>query len=470
MLVALLPYEILIIYIYPDDSYYFFEIAKNLSREGILSFDRIHITNGFQPLWLILLVPVFLFNIPNLLALRIIILYQGILTGISLLFVYKTLLHLFNKNSAKFGTLILAFLPISFFAYLGGCEASLNLLGLSYLLYYIITNDLSKLSYKNTIILGLVMGLSLFTRLDNVIIISSIIAWLIFSGIVRFKKENIKKIIVFILIFPVIPGIYLLWNYLLFGNFMPISGILLKSSTTYAVLYVLVIVFVCFIINIILRLTIKRYTNKNWEEISQGTKFLIIIFLLPLFHFLYYQFIGGRFVHWYLAIELLSLTIGSAFIFHSLPRISNLKIENTNVSFIALSLILIFTIVPFFGGFLFDVKLYQLSPRYYEATQWVNENLPKNSTLASANAGFLGYFIEQPLIESWGLVNSFEFIEKYNGNRTKFIIEGDYDYYIDQTQYIPLNNTEMQAQNLTFIIEFYDVWAPYRTLEIWKKN
>lgn len=43
----------------PDDSAYYFKIAENASAGDGLTFDGINRTNGFQPLWLYMLVPVY---------------------------------------------------------------------------------------------------------------------------------------------------------------------------------------------------------------------------------------------------------------------------------------------------------------------------------------------------------------------------------------------------------------------------
>src|SRR4029450_1725379 len=42
-----------------DDGYYYFQIARNAARGAGLTFDGIHATNGFRPLWLLLQVPLF---------------------------------------------------------------------------------------------------------------------------------------------------------------------------------------------------------------------------------------------------------------------------------------------------------------------------------------------------------------------------------------------------------------------------
>src|SRR5262245_13750371 len=42
-----------------DDGFYYFKIAQNLARGAGSSFDGINPTNGYHPLWLLCLVPVF---------------------------------------------------------------------------------------------------------------------------------------------------------------------------------------------------------------------------------------------------------------------------------------------------------------------------------------------------------------------------------------------------------------------------
>jgi hypothetical protein len=42
-----------------DDGYYYFQIARNLARGAGFTFDGIHATNGFHPLWLLLQAPLF---------------------------------------------------------------------------------------------------------------------------------------------------------------------------------------------------------------------------------------------------------------------------------------------------------------------------------------------------------------------------------------------------------------------------
>lgn len=45
--------------LFTDDAFYYFQIARNVAHGSGATFDGLHATNGFHPLWLVLLVPVF---------------------------------------------------------------------------------------------------------------------------------------------------------------------------------------------------------------------------------------------------------------------------------------------------------------------------------------------------------------------------------------------------------------------------
>ena len=59
-----------------DDSFYYFEIARNFARGFGLTFDRINLTNGFHPLWLGICIPVYWFGFDGLTAVRLLLSIQ----------------------------------------------------------------------------------------------------------------------------------------------------------------------------------------------------------------------------------------------------------------------------------------------------------------------------------------------------------------------------------------------------------
>lgn len=42
----------------------------------------------------------------------------------------------------------------------------------------------------------------------------------------------------------------------------------------------------------------------------------------------------------------------------------------------------------------------------YEASLWINKNLPENSVIGAFNAGVTGYFVDYPVVNLDGLVNN----------------------------------------------------------------
>ena len=42
-----------------DDAYYYFKIASNITQGFGITFDTINPTNGFHPLWMLVLLPLF---------------------------------------------------------------------------------------------------------------------------------------------------------------------------------------------------------------------------------------------------------------------------------------------------------------------------------------------------------------------------------------------------------------------------
>src|SRR5574340_95737 len=49
-----------------DDAYYYYKVAQNISEGRGSTFDGIHPTNGYHPLWLAICIPIFALAQPSL--------------------------------------------------------------------------------------------------------------------------------------------------------------------------------------------------------------------------------------------------------------------------------------------------------------------------------------------------------------------------------------------------------------------
>src|SRR5512135_1533296 len=73
-----------------DDAYYYFKVAQNISEGHGSTFDGIHPTNGYHPLWMLVCVPIFaLARFDLILPLRVLVLVTGILQISTAILLYR---------------------------------------------------------------------------------------------------------------------------------------------------------------------------------------------------------------------------------------------------------------------------------------------------------------------------------------------------------------------------------------------
>src|SRR5512140_1999365 len=73
-----------------DDAYYYFKVAQNISEGHGSTFDGIHPTNGYHPLWLLVCVPIFaLARFDVILPLRVLVVVIGLLQALTAILLYR---------------------------------------------------------------------------------------------------------------------------------------------------------------------------------------------------------------------------------------------------------------------------------------------------------------------------------------------------------------------------------------------
>lgn len=89
-----------------DDGYYYLQIARNLAHGMGSTFDGVNPTNGYQPLWQIMLVPIFWIVRSNLDALRVGIAIQGIAFTCTLIVIFHSARLRYGRAASLFGALL----------------------------------------------------------------------------------------------------------------------------------------------------------------------------------------------------------------------------------------------------------------------------------------------------------------------------------------------------------------------------
>jgi len=232
--------EVVLTWFNTDDAFYYFKTAQNIVEGNGVTFDGIARTNGFHPLWMIILLPIFTLARFNLiLPLRLVIILQLLLGLGSVLILYRLGRTLCSRWIAFMMALIWAFTPVIYeVVFKGGTEAGINAFFILLLLwqFYQVSDQLrrGKIDFGRILTLGIFATLALLSRLDNVFLVFILGGWLL----IRFwhppHTEHVHLTLTIrwwlklglAYFTPLIStlGIYLLINQIYFGSAMPVSG------------------------------------------------------------------------------------------------------------------------------------------------------------------------------------------------------------------------------------------------------
>ncbi len=223
-----------------DDAFYYFQVARNVSEGAGFTFDGINASNGFQPLWMFVCIPIFsLARFDLYLPLRVLVLVLGIINAGSAIFLYRLLRRFINLEMAMLAGLAWSLaLPILRLTTKHGVESGISAFFIL-LLWERLTalNTLEKLpadGLKRIFWLGLIGALTILARLDNVFLVffGGVWLWLRWWQPPTGKAKDWKTQLVWLFksgiayngIIIAIMLAYLAWNHFGFGSAMPVSG------------------------------------------------------------------------------------------------------------------------------------------------------------------------------------------------------------------------------------------------------
>lgn len=113
-----------------DDAFYYFVIARNLVAHGRFTFDGLHATNGFHPLWLFLVTPLFAVfgGHGHEAPLRAVVVVQALLDGAASYLIARTLGARVGRAAAGVAALTVVAVPTLQMVVGSGLESALVLL------------------------------------------------------------------------------------------------------------------------------------------------------------------------------------------------------------------------------------------------------------------------------------------------------------------------------------------------------
>jgi hypothetical protein len=222
-----------------DDAYYYFQIARNIAAGHGSTFDQVTLTNGFHPLWMAVLVPIYaVAHGDPFFPLRVILVVQSIFHWLAALFLLLALRRVgLGFAGAICALLWLMLSPRWNMDVLNGTEMALNLCLTASLLFLLaLAASMAPAGNRRTpplwlaALIGLNIGLLFLARLDNVFMLlvlgAGYVVILLWKGGLRSIELGRLVQHGFVLILPLaVFGLaYVVLSLFVYGAFLPVSG------------------------------------------------------------------------------------------------------------------------------------------------------------------------------------------------------------------------------------------------------
>jgi hypothetical protein len=416
-----------------DDAFYYFNVARNVVMGQGLTFDGINPTNGFHPLWMLIVVAVYApVSADPVMALRTILVFVTLLAGLGAFVAYISL-RSYGGQKAAAATLCFLLSPFALNPLLNGLESGLLLFLLFVLLWafkrWDLANPLS--SVGQDLFLGALLSAIILTRLDSVFLLFSVVVLICLrSGFPATRQVSVRLLarklaivggVIMVLVLP-----YVVWNLVSFGHLMPISGAvksgfpeifftwrrLAKFATVFGAGQLGVsLLFLLFL----LPWTRERSSNSSTllrSIISSPTSLLLALWFASALHFMNTLLFMRWGVTWWHYTSYLPMTL--TLFAMGLDRYVIRGRWSTRRAFLAAAVALIFSLTTLA---LDARKRGERHRHWFEAALWAEENLPADAVVGMTDCGIFGYFSDRPTVNLDGVINGYAYQEALRDRR-----------------------------------------------------
>jgi hypothetical protein len=460
-----------------DDAWYYFEIGRNLADGHGSTFDTVNDTNGYHPLWMAVSTLVYSVGLDDMAAVRTLLAIQlAAWTGTLLI-----LAHVAERAIAGFPRLAerpdgddarrrAAFTVGATIALLGanpyviktvvnGLESGLVVLTQAALLATIWGRDGRVLggSARERWGLGALLGFCFLARTDVIVLFGTLAlwslaeAWRLRPAAVRARAKiadltgastptgadqtglatgALARRLAEVFLLPALTAAaWMALNASVFGDPRQVSGELKRLPTTGGRLVAMLVVVA--VAAVLFWRAQRRLTGPAGRSRPSRTPRVGAFFArtgwFPAFCILivgYYQVLSAQQWLWYYAPVVLYLLFLAALVAADFCEGAVLEAPEGRAA--GRAMLPIQAILLGVLGIAFGVQVVQfVDPNQRsiqlanrEAGEWITANLPAEAVLGSWDAGVLGYFTEQPVMNLDGVVNSFEWLDALRAGTT----------------------------------------------------
>lgn len=218
-----LPFETLLVNFLPDDAFYYFKVAEHVLGGHGSTFDGVHFTNGYHPLWLLMLLPVFAFfgNAPSLAPLYA-VLTLGIMLYAATTWVLYVIIARYTQQATVKALALFVWVgnPFLWYEFLNGLETDLMLFLLSVFIWGAIHVEKNP-SWRVWALLGALGGLLTLARLDAIFYPALFFSYIFF----RAPRAYFVRILSAGIAFMGVVSPWFLWNMYASGMFLTSASV-----------------------------------------------------------------------------------------------------------------------------------------------------------------------------------------------------------------------------------------------------
>ncbi|MBI5118483.1 hypothetical protein HZA56_18570 [Candidatus Poribacteria bacterium] len=439
-----------------DDSFYYFQLARNAASGRGITFDGVEPANGFHPLWFVLLLPVYaLFGNGIAEPLHAALALEGLLdvgAGLLIYLLVKKLTD--NRSAAISGAAVYLLNPSVILHSVNGLETGLNLFCfVLYFWFYLRMLDEDKFSARNILLLGLLSGILMLARTDNVIVVAVVyfhlFAFKLMPGSSAIRAANPPlpsssfpfrlspfafRLLLFLasgVLCALVLSPWVIWNLLTFGSVTQSSGgaysvitrgnlraagvtnfeIFLTSLSNTVRLFVWTIPSDVFgwgkIVGVLAGLAMgitladEDRTKRAWAAARLACVPLFAFIALALTHSL----VRGTLKSWYF---MPAAAVGAIFfgILCSPFDFSSVFADRRGRLAGCFLAVLVLSGYALNGWTAWNKGMYPWQSEQVLAAQWIRENTPEDAWIGSFNSGIIGYLSERKVVNLDGLANN----------------------------------------------------------------
>ena len=437
-----------VVYFFSDDAYYYFKVAQNIVLGLGSTFDGTNLSNGYHPLWMLALLPIYALTIDSPEAsLRLVLSLQVLLACGTLVLLWRYVSNMLSWRYALLSLIVFFFFASPVLLLFNGLESAMLIFWVVFLLYldqkYDLLNETSALKVR--LLLGFLLAVFMLIRLDSAFFIIALAIVKILFG--RGMGVGILARLIYLVnlywptmaVFFVLISPYFIWNYLTFGHLSPISGTLkstfpipivtLGNFGIHTLPYMVPFLAVCLWVFVSLlksRSFLRSQVIVNWND-GAGYMMLFAIWFGCLIHVLWSKlFMGWGIYQWHFVSYIPVLVLGIVFLCYSIFLRYKILEKYGEITLLVVSALL----VGLYNTFLVYEKGGHHSIRL-EAAEWA-QNVDKLDGFSLSDAGVFAYFNSHPTVNLDGLINSYAYQEHIVSGRLKeFLNDAGVRYIAD---------------------------------------